>query len=132
MGQDPAWTPALSPLFIVGLICAVFGWGMMYVSSRIERRRKERKALDHHRLGDMTNIRTAMNRGAFDFLIKPIDLLDLETTIAKTTDISRFCGRRRSNSQRRQAAAERAHATLSRYFSPIWRHSLPAMSTRLI
>ena len=34
--------------------------------------------------GDMTNIRTAMNRGAFDFLTKPIDFPDLETTIAKT------------------------------------------------
>ena len=34
--------------------------------------------------GDMENIRTAMNRGAFDFLTKPIDFTDLETTIAKT------------------------------------------------
>src|SRR6516225_3465375 len=34
--------------------------------------------------GDMTNIRTAMNRGAFDFVTKPIDFLDLEATIAKT------------------------------------------------
>ena len=34
--------------------------------------------------GDMANIRTAMNRGAFDFLVKPIDFLDFETTIAKT------------------------------------------------
>jgi adenylate cyclase len=34
--------------------------------------------------GDMTNIRTAMNLGAFDFLTKPIDFLDLEATIAKT------------------------------------------------
>jgi signal transduction histidine kinase len=34
--------------------------------------------------GDMANIRTAMNRGAFDFLIKPIDFIDFETTIAKT------------------------------------------------
>ena len=32
----------------------------------------------------MANIRTAMNRGAFDFLVKPIDFLDFETTIAKT------------------------------------------------
>ena len=32
--------------------------------------------------GDMENIRTAMNQGAFDFLTKPIDLTDLETTIA--------------------------------------------------
>ncbi|WP_437492434.1 protein kinase [Sorangium sp. So ce1014] len=34
--------------------------------------------------GDMTNIRTAMNRGAFDFLVKPIDFKDLEATIQKT------------------------------------------------
>src|SRR5262245_17519077 len=34
--------------------------------------------------GDMGNIRTAMNRGAFDFVTKPIDFRDLETTIAKT------------------------------------------------
>jgi adenylate cyclase len=34
--------------------------------------------------GDMSNIRAAMNRGAFDFLTKPIDFLDFETTIAKT------------------------------------------------
>ncbi len=34
--------------------------------------------------GDMTNIRTAMNRGAFDFLTKPIDFTDFETTILKT------------------------------------------------
>ncbi len=34
--------------------------------------------------GDMKNIRTAMNRGAFDFITKPIDFTDLETTIAKT------------------------------------------------
>src|SRR3954469_4889145 len=33
--------------------------------------------------GDMSNIRTAMNRGAFDFLTKPIDFGDLELTINK-------------------------------------------------
>jgi sigma-B regulation protein RsbU (phosphoserine phosphatase) len=33
---------------------------------------------------DMENIRTAMNRGAFDFLTKPIDFQDLEITIDKT------------------------------------------------
>ncbi len=36
--------------------------------------------------GDMKNIRTAMNRGAFDFVTKPIDFRDLETTIRKTLD----------------------------------------------
>ena len=34
--------------------------------------------------GDMENIRTAMNRGAFDFLCKPINFEDLEITIEKT------------------------------------------------
>ena len=36
--------------------------------------------------GDMENIRTAMNRGAFDFVTKPVDFVDLETTIQKTID----------------------------------------------
>ena len=34
--------------------------------------------------GDMENIRTAMNRGAFDFITKPVDFNDLELTIEKT------------------------------------------------
>ena len=34
--------------------------------------------------GDMENIRMAMNRGAFDFITKPIDFKDLEITIEKT------------------------------------------------
>ena len=64
--------------------------------------------------GDMANIRTAMNRGAFDFVTKPIDFADLEATIVKTLrnlEITR-------GYQRRQQEAERARAQLSRYFSP--------------
>lgn len=34
--------------------------------------------------GDMENIRTAMNRGAYDFITKPIDLNDLEITVEKS------------------------------------------------
>jgi len=34
--------------------------------------------------GDMDNIRTAMNRGAFDFITKPINFEDLSVTIEKT------------------------------------------------
>lgn len=34
--------------------------------------------------GDMQNIRTAMNRGAFDFVCKPVDFDDLDLTIEKT------------------------------------------------
>ncbi|MCW5746346.1 MAG: response regulator [Alphaproteobacteria bacterium] len=64
--------------------------------------------------GDSANIRTAMNRGAFDFLTKPIDLADLEATIAKA--VRHVAARREA--QARQAEAERAYASLARYFSP--------------
>lgn len=64
--------------------------------------------------GDMANIRTAMNRGAFDFVTKPIDFQDLETTIEKTLRHIELLREARE----RQAAAERAYSSLSRYFSP--------------
>lgn len=64
--------------------------------------------------GDMANIRTAMNRGAFDFLTKPIDLADLEATVARTLRHVR----QRREAEARRLAAERAHAALARYFSP--------------
>lgn len=38
---------------------------------------------------DMENIRIAMNRGAFDFVTKPINFNDLEITIGKTIDYVR-------------------------------------------
>ena len=34
--------------------------------------------------GDMENIRSAMNSGAFDFITKPVNFEDLEVTIEKT------------------------------------------------
>jgi adenylate cyclase len=34
--------------------------------------------------GDMNNIRTAMNKGAYDFICKPVNFEDLEATIIKT------------------------------------------------
>ncbi len=64
--------------------------------------------------GDMTNLRTAMNRGAFDFVTKPVDFADLEVTIRKTiADIAKL-----RDIERLHAAAERARSNLSRYFSP--------------
>jgi adenylate cyclase len=64
--------------------------------------------------GDMTNLRTAMNSGAFDFVTKPVDFADLEVTIRKTiADIARL-----REIERLHAAAERARSNLSRYFSP--------------
>ncbi len=64
--------------------------------------------------GDMRNIRTAMNRGAFDFITKPIEFDDLETTIAKTLA---HVGEIRALQTSRDES-ERARVTLSRYFSP--------------
>jgi adenylate cyclase len=64
--------------------------------------------------GDMTNLRTAMNRGAFDFVTKPVDFSDLEVTICKTlAEIAKL-----RDIERLHAAAERARSNLSRYFSP--------------
>lgn len=42
------------------------------------------KAIIISAYGDIKNIRIAMNRGAFDFLTKPIDFQDLEITTNKT------------------------------------------------
>ncbi len=39
--------------------------------------------------GDMQNIRMAMNRGAFDFVCKPVDFADLDITIEKTVNYVR-------------------------------------------
>ena len=77
--------------------------------------------------GDMANIRVAMNRGAFDFLTKPIDFVDFETTIRKT--IAHVEALR--DARAKQAAAERAHASLSRYFSPNLARSLAAEANAL-
>ncbi len=64
--------------------------------------------------GDMKNIRTAMNRGAFDFVTKPIDLDDLALTIARTlADLEAL-----RDACRLRTEAERARANLARYFSP--------------
>ena len=64
--------------------------------------------------GDMTNLRTAMNRGAFDFVTKPVDLSDLEITVRKAlANIARM-----REMERQRMAAERARHNLSRYFSP--------------
>jgi adenylate cyclase len=77
--------------------------------------------------GDMANIRTAMNRGAFDFLTKPIDFADFETTVRKT--VAHVAALKEARA--RQAAAERAHASLSRYFSPNLALSLAADANAL-
>ena len=64
--------------------------------------------------GDMDNIRTAMNLGAFDFITKPIEFSDLEATIEKTLAHLALLQELRTKT----AKAEQAQAVLSRYFSP--------------
>src|SRR5436309_9130122 len=80
----------------------------------LRERRSPVRAIIVSAYGDMANIRTAMNRGAFDFVTKPVDLNDLEITINKTLEeIARM-----HDLERRRAASERARVNLSRYFSP--------------
>ena len=82
--------------------------------SELRARQSPVRAIIVSAYGDMANIRTAMNRGAFDFVTKPVDLNDLEITMRKTLDeIARI-----REIDRRRAAAERARTNLSRYFSP--------------
>jgi len=58
--------------------------------NNIKERFRHYKAVVVSAYGDMENIRTAMNRGAFDFITKPIDFTDLDTTINKTVEEMRF------------------------------------------
>jgi class 3 adenylate cyclase len=82
--------------------------------SHLEERHEALKTVVVSAYGDMDNIRTAMNRGAFDFVTKPIDFSDLETTIRKTLSFVHL----QSLLQKQKSEAELARASLSRYFSP--------------
>jgi adenylate cyclase len=82
--------------------------------SELRQRQLEVQAIIVSAYGDMTNLRTAMNRGAFDFVTKPVDLRDLEITVRKA--LANVAKLREMDRQR--MAAERARNNLSRYFSP--------------
>lgn len=60
--------------------------GLTLLSKLSELRRDDLKSVVISAYDDMTNIRTAMNRGAFDFVTKPIDFRDLEITLEKTLE----------------------------------------------
>jgi adenylate cyclase len=82
--------------------------------SELRERQSPVRAIIVSAYGDMANLRTAMNRGAFDFVTKPVDFSDLELTIRKTVaDIAKL-----REIERLHAVAERARSNLSRYFSP--------------
>lgn len=52
--------------------------------SRLSEKHSLLKSIIISAYGDMENIRTAMNRGAFDFITKPVNFEDLELTMEKT------------------------------------------------
>src|SRR5512140_3780316 len=108
LDQDPGISVILSDINMPEMD------GLTLLEKVGERNNPGIKAVIISAYGDMENIRTAMNRGAFDFLTKPINFADLETTIEKTLRHIEMLREVR----RRQAEAERAHAALSRPFSP--------------
>ena len=82
--------------------------------NRLREQRSDVRTIMVSAYGDMANLRTAMNRGAFDFVTKPVDFGDLEITLRKTIDdLSRL-----RDIDRQREAAERARGNLARYFSP--------------
>jgi sigma-B regulation protein RsbU (phosphoserine phosphatase) len=60
--------------------------GLTLLTKINEMRNPAMKCIMVSAYGDMENIRTAMNRGAFDFTTKPIDLEDMERTIEKAIE----------------------------------------------
>ncbi|HSO85271.1 MAG TPA: SpoIIE family protein phosphatase [Draconibacterium sp.] len=58
--------------------------GLTLLSKLKEMKKPGLKTVIVSAYGDMDNIRTAMNRGAFDFITKPVNFDDLEITINKT------------------------------------------------
>lgn len=60
--------------------------GLTFLTKLKEKNNPELKTIMVSAYGDMENIRTAMNRGAFDFICKPIDFADMEITIEKTLE----------------------------------------------
>ena len=75
--------------------------------------------------GDMGNIRQAMNRGAFDFATKPIDLDDLSNTIEKAVEQIKYIKAMQQEHNQLESikgdlavAQEIQQAILPRIFSP--------------
>ena len=64
--------------------------GLTLLSKINELRNPAQKCIMVSAYGDMKNIRTAMNQGAFDFATKPIDLDDLSLTIEKAIEQINF------------------------------------------
>ncbi|MBP7269017.1 MAG: response regulator [Bacteroidia bacterium] len=85
--------------------------------NHLKERSRSCKAVVVSAYGDLENIRTAMNRGSFDFITKPIDFTDLETTILKTLEeVTRLREGERARSQLTQTIQEKERAEQSEKF----------------
>lgn len=74
--------------------------------------------------GDMSNIRTAMNRGASDFITKPINFADFTQTLQKMTAEYPKSLRLHEIQQELQVAQKIQHEMLPKNFSPFPRRKL--------
>jgi signal transduction histidine kinase len=85
--------------------------------SKLQEKDIHYKAIVVTAYNDLNNIRTAMNRGAFDFLTKPIDFTDLEATIKKTVNESKVIRSGiKAQSDLGVAIVEKEHAIRSERF----------------
>ncbi|MGN0281159.1 MAG: PP2C family protein-serine/threonine phosphatase [Prevotella sp.] len=100
--------------------------GLTLLTKLNEMRNPALKCIMVSAYGDMGNIRSAMNNGAFDFATKPIDLDDLSRTIEKAVEEIEFV--RKSQKEHTQlesiksdlaVAGEIQQAILPRHFPPI-------------
>ena len=87
--------------------------------------------------GDMNNIRQAMNQGALDFIIKPINLQDLEVTLEKgLAEVAAISAGHKARAeleatQREKEVAERSKALQKEFFDNVT-HELRTPLTLLL
>ncbi|GAB4343728.1 MAG: SpoIIE family protein phosphatase [Calditrichia bacterium] len=101
--------------------------GLTLLSKIRQRKNPLLKSIVISAYGDLKNIRQAMNNGAFDFITKPINLSDLETTISKTLEELAFL-RRSIESQNAYIALQQQLAIAQDIQSALLPGSLPTAS----
>lgn len=86
----------------------------MALLQELQDRELDARAVVVSAYGDVKNLRRAMNRGAFDFLMKPLDMADFEITVNKTAaTVARLKeGKRRLEEQLKAEASSRAKSQL--------------------
>lgn len=85
--------------------------GLTLLNRLAQRSSSTPKAIVISAYGDMGNIRTAMNQGAFDFITKPINFEDLEITLTKTVTYVQQLKAGIEEKRRAQAALRESEAT---------------------